>query len=178
MEEYYTQDQTSRIKSVLDEYVSLGPLSLNVYLALEFIINCYLIAVGFRPLFFSDNRSLNAEFWESVIYQAKTLFPQLTFYRKSPQHIFIHHPLLIVDYNDYGKNLGSLLNFITPLDIGERTGSSINFFCGYKNINNIPLTGYFIHGSTQVNEITNKLFQMQLLLKNLNVRVSVEFNAT
>ena len=144
-------------------------------LALGFIINSYLVAVGFRPLFFSDTWSLDVQFWEKVISDTKYLFPQLTFYRNG-NFTYVHHPLLLFDADAISdKELGALLNFIDFVDLNNKAEyrSSVGFICEYRNAKDIPIPilGYIIHGSTQVSQVTNKVVQLRLLLKNINVNV-------
>lgn len=174
---YDAQNQRSQIQNVMDQYASLEDQSKSS-IALQFIINSYLVAVGFRPLFASDTWSRDEIFWENLIQQAIRLFPQLSFYRQN-KHTYVHHPLLMFEYEN-DKELGALLNFIDLVDLNNKPEdkNSVGFLCSYKNVKNIILTSYIIRGSTQVSKITNKVFQMRLLLKNLNVKVQAQVEPT
>ena len=173
--EFETYTQLDRIKNVLDQYASLENI-LDSHSGLEFIVNCYLVSVGFRPLFYSDNYGKVTVFSENLLQQAMELFPELTFSRAEFKNVYVHHPLLKLDHKNQ-KELGALLNFIDFIDLNNLPENQVlvSFSCGYKQVLfNFPLTGYILRGSTQVSQVANKVFQMRMLLRSLNVRVSAE----
>jgi hypothetical protein len=133
------------------------------------LLSCsgWISTIIFSDYPFKENELIN------LLFQAETLFPQLTFRREKNFHVYIHHPLLVLEYKD-NKEFGALLNFIDPMNPYPVPdfSTTVEFSCGYKNIVDAPLTGYVILGSTQVKEINNKILQMRLLLKSINVRIS------
>jgi hypothetical protein len=167
--------QLSQIQNVMDQYASLEYSKAQS--GLEFIVNCYLVAVGFRPVFLSDVWHKDLNFHESLIQQSAILFPQLSFYRDG-NYTYIHHPLLKFEIGN-DKELGALLNFIDFIDLDNKPEDTktVEFVFNYKNVTGVTLTSYIIRGSTSVNQVTNKLFQLNLLLKNINVQLYVGLQA-
>ena len=162
--------QISQIKHLLNTY--LGFNNNKEKYAIEFILNSYLVAVGFRPLFLEDMFLHDVNYQETYIQQTMLLFPQLSFDRVD-RFVYVHHPLLQLDIAASDRDLGALLNFIDFIDLKNPPADkrSVIFFCQYQNVQDIILTSYMIYESTQLDQINNKVFQLELLLKPLDVHV-------
>jgi len=160
---------------LIDSYVDLGPFQEEseeeekVKHAISFIINCYLVAVGFRPLFIDDSLSHDRKFIDTLIPESQSLFPTLLFEYKG-SFLYVHQSILEIKYHT-SKELGALLNYIDPIDVNlpPENKKRINFYFHYKGLTDIDLMTYVIRGTTQIDTITNKILQLNLLLDPFNI---------
>ncbi len=149
--------------SLLDSYLASPE-------ALSFIINSYLVAVGYRPLYSVDIRDESQ--LNELIRRVAPVFPSLTF-----TGALVHNVYWTPNYKTH-REMGTLLNYPESIDIQSSTSEKnlLLLWALYKNVK-IPLNQHLVLGTTQVSQLTNRLIELRLLLKPLNVLPSMELDS-
>lgn len=152
------------VTELLDSYLT----SLD---ALDFIINCYLVAVGYRPLYSANVPVEN----EKLVVKTASVFPSLKFSGRYPN--FLVHNSLWIPNHQTDREFGALLNYTEVIEIKTDTSQKnlLLWWAFYRNTK-IPLNQHLVFGTTQVSQITNKVIELRLLLKPLNVNIVVELD--
>jgi hypothetical protein len=137
------------------------------------VINCYLVAVGYRPLYL-PSPTFDSDITDGVILDVVKPFTTLSVTRLGDNYLLVHNKLYAPNYSSH-KELGALLNYPDPFDISKNTSEKIHVatWGHYKNVR-IPINQYLVTSNTQVSQITNRLLEMRLLLKAVNVQITIE----
>lgn len=137
---------------------------------LYFMINCYLVAVGFRTLYIVEwdlEKHFSHFFCHILPY-----FPSLTLTDlhgiKAVHSTFFKPPSNLRGHRNL---LGSLLGYEEPMNVKESFPDLfVKYIVKYKNLR-IPLYVSGIFYSTKVSQISNTLIKLKFFLNTLNMGV-------
>lgn len=145
--------------------------------AIEIIVETYLIAVGFRPLYLLGREEFFVPY-RNLLDDLENIFPSLIFSIQDGI-ISCHHRIWTPDPEDIqdDKILGSLLRYEDPIRLRQKPSdvSTQSWYIEYKKVRH-GLSGYIILGTTSVSQLTNKLISLRALLSPLNIKITVELD--
>lgn len=146
------------------------------YYAREFIINCYLVAIGFRPLYLLSPPT-RPPYFSALVKETLNIFPSLVTRNKRS---IIHNRLWSPPHDLYENTirLGTLLRYEEALDMdfSYPQRGAMNWRGWYDNKHQIYLWANIVLPSTQLSQITNTFISLSALLGPLGIDITAELD--